>query len=95
MYHILPYSYEKALRLGVKISPSRREGKKIDVFDWNGQYICSIGDINYQDYPTYIRTSGIEYAQIRRRAYRQRHNKEKKNPNYLGSPAYYANNILW
>jgi len=95
MYKILPYSYEKALRLGVKITPSRHKGKKIDVYDWNENYICSIGDIKYKDYPTYIKTSGIDYAQIRRRLYRQRHDKEKKNPNYFGSPAFYANTILW
>ena len=33
MYHILPYSYNKARELGVNIYPSKKPGKKIDVYN--------------------------------------------------------------
>lgn len=92
MYEISNYSYDRAKKLGVKIKPSIRKGKKIDVYDWNDQYILSIGSIQYPDYPTYLKTKGKEYADERRRLYRLRH---KKNSEKLGSPAYYAYNILW
>ena len=92
MYEISKYSYDQAKKLGVKIKPSTRKGKKIDVLDWNNQYITSIGDIRYDDYTTYMKTKGKEYAEERRRLYRIRH---KKNAEKLGSAAYYSYNILW
>ena len=92
MYDISKYSFDQAKKLGVKIKQSTRKGKKIDVLDWNGQYILSIGDIRYDDYTTYLKNKGKEYAEERRRLYRIRH---KKNAEILGSRAYYAFNILW
>lgn len=92
MYEISNYSYDKAKKLGVKIKPSIKKGKKIDIYDWNDQYILSIGSIQYDDYPTYLKTKGKEYADERRRLYRLRH---KKNAEKIGSAAYYAYNILW
>ena len=50
----------------LKIKPSTRKDKKIDVYKDN-KYICSIGDINYYDYPTYIQNNGITYANERRK----------------------------
>ena len=92
MYEISNYSFERAKELGVKIRPSTKKGKKIDVFDWNGQYITSIGDIRYDDYTTYMKNEGKEYALQRRRLYRLRH---KKDGERLGSAGYYALKILW
>ena len=92
VYQIKKYSYIQAEKLGVKIKPSHKADKKIDVFDYNDQYICSIGDKNYPDFPTYIAMYGLEFAKERRRLYRIRHNKEKDN---LGSPGYYAYYLLW
>jgi len=92
MYHIKNYSYNQAEKLGVKIVSSHKKGKKIDVLDWNGNYICSIGDIHYKDYPTYIEERGLAYANQRRRLYHIRHKHEKGE---LGSPSYYAKRILW
>ena len=92
LYTIKPYSYKRAEDLGVKIKPSHKDFKKIDVFDYHGNYICSIGDIRYEDYPTYIETNGKHYADERRKLYRIRHKKEK---NVLGSAGYYAYNLLW
>lgn len=94
MYHIQPYTLAKAHELGVYIKPSTKKNKKIDIYDWNGNYIFSIGDKNYSDFPTYVKTHGMEYALTRRRLYHLRHKKEK-NPYWIGSPSYYSWNLLW
>jgi hypothetical protein len=91
-YNITKYSYDKAKELGVKIQPSEKKGKKIDVFDWNENYICSIGAKGYSDYPTFLSTCGRECADEHRRLYWIRH---RKDANKLGSAGYYAANILW
>ena len=92
MYQIQPYTYSQALKLGVKITPSKNPLKKIDVFDFNGNYICSIGALGYNDYPTYLKTKDKTYADERRRLYkiRHQHNRHKK-----GSASYYSDNLLW
>jgi hypothetical protein len=91
MYSITRYSYAQAQRLGVRIKPSTVQGKKIDVFRGNNK-VASIGDTAYPDYPTYIKTHGLAFAQERRRLYRLRH---AENAKVVGSPAYYALQILW
>jgi hypothetical protein len=91
-YEIQPYSFKQAKKLGVKIKPSTNPKKKIDVFDWNNQFICSIGAKGYSDFPTYIKEKGKEYADERRRLYKIRHNKDRVKE---GSPGYYSDNILW
>ncbi len=88
-YKILPYSYKQAKNLGVTIAPSKNKNKKIDVYK-DGQYICAIGDVNYNDYPTYLEKDK-ELAEKRRRLYHLRHKKDDV-PNTRG---YYALNILW
>ena len=88
-YKIEPEQIKNAERIGVLIEPSTRKGKKIDVFDKNGLYITSIGDINYLDYYKYMKIDPQE-AHIRQRSYLKRHGKKKK-----GSTGYYANQILW
>ena len=91
-YKILPYSNVRAEQLGVKIVPSHNPNKKIDVLDYHNNFICSIGDINYNDFPNYVKNFGLDYGLERRRLYHIRHQKEK---DILGSPAYYAKRILW
>jgi len=88
MYNILPYSYNKAKNLGVTIIPSTKQYKKIDVIK-NDKIIASIGDIRYDDYPTYLRKEGVTKANERRRLYHIRHKDNK------GLAGYYAKNILW
>ena len=95
MYDITQYSKDQAEKLGVRIRPSHNPKKKINVYDWNGQFITSIGQRGAGDYPTYIQTKGHKYAENRRRLYRIRHNKERENPNWEGSPSYYAWYLLW
>ena len=88
-YKILPYSFKQAKKLGVTIAPSKNPRKKIDVFR-DGKYICAIGDVNYNDYPTYLEKDK-ELAENRRRLYHMRHKKDNV-PNTRG---HYALNILW
>ena len=89
MYNIKKYSYDQAKKLGVTIKPSETKNKKIDVYKDN-IFICSIGDIHYSDYPTYLE-SDKELALERRRLYHLRHKKE----NIVGTRGYYSLKILW
>ena len=91
MYNIKNYTKEKAKELNVKIKPSTNKKKKIDVFK-DGRKIASIGAIGYSDYPTYIESKGIKYADERRKLYKIRHNKDLKQ---IGSNGYYSFHLLW
>ena len=91
MYKITDYSKKQADILHVKIKPSNKKNKKIDVIK-NGHVIASIGNINYFDYPTYIKEKGLKYAQKRKELYKIRH---KKDINIKNSPGFYAVKILW
>lgn len=84
MYVITEYSRQQARKLGVELRPSSNPKKKIDVYK-NGKKIASIGDINYSDYGTYLKTKGKAYADERRRLYRIRHKGENN----------YSLKILW
>lgn len=90
MYKILPYSYEKAAKLGVIIRPSLSKGKKIDVFK-NGIKIASVGAIGYGDYPHYLQINK-DLAEQKRRNYKARHAKDRV---IVGSPGFYADQLLW
>lgn len=91
-YKIDPEAKKVAKKLGVKIEPSKKKFKKIDVFDLNNQYITSVGDARYNDYRSYIKEKGKEYADTRRRLYKIRH---QRNRLVEGSPSYYADQLLW
>jgi len=91
MYEITNYSKAKAKQLGVKIKPSKNKNKKIDVFK-NDTFVASIGGAGYKDYPTYVKEDGLEKAKERRRLYKLRHAKDSM---IVGSPSFYASNILW
>ena len=93
VYRIKDYTYNQANRLGVKVYPSKRKNKKLDVFsDDHKYYLCSIGDIRYKDYPTYIEDEGQKIADEHRLAYRRRHYKELDK---VGSPGWFASLLLW
>jgi hypothetical protein len=91
MYQILPYSHEQARKLGVIIRPSTNPAKKIDVYRAD-QKVASIGAAGYKDYPTFMKEDGKVMAEQRRKAYHQRHHKDKQK---IGSAGYYAAMILW
>jgi hypothetical protein len=92
MYNILPNTYKKAKLLGIKIYPSTNPKYKIDIYDYNNNYIFSIGASGYLDYQYYLKLYGKSYAEERRRLYMIRHNKDI---NKEGSKGYYSFNLLW
>jgi hypothetical protein len=92
MYNILPYTRERAKRLGVIIKPSLKKGKKIDVFTPENDLICSIGALGYWDYPHYLQSNGKEYADNKRRLYKIRN---RKNIQEIGSKGWFADYLLW
>jgi len=92
MYKILPYTEAQARRLNVKIRPSTRKGKKLDVYDRQGNYITSVGAKGYLDYPTYKKLFGKQVADQRRRLYKIRHQADRS---VRRSPGWYADKLLW
>ena len=90
VYKITDYSYKKAKENDLIIKPYSKKNKKIDVYK-NNKFIVSIGDIRYNDYPTYIIKNGKSFADERRELYYKRHN--------IKSSKYSADNlaklILW
>ena len=91
MYTIKPRQKRAAKRLGLTIKPSTTANKKLDVY-LGDKKISSIGDINYNDYATYLKSNGLKYADNRKRLYKIRHEKTRK---VVGSKSYYADQILW
>jgi hypothetical protein len=91
-YHITNYSRRRAKQCNVKLRPSNTKGKKVDVFDFKGKKLASVGALGMMDYPTYILKKGRTYANKRRRLYTIRH---KKDMARRGSPGYWAKKILW
>ena len=92
MYKVTNYTKQQAKKLNVKITPSEKKNKKLDVFTTSGKYITSVGDNRYKDYPTYINEKGQKYADDRRKLYKARHEKDRKVRNSAG---YYADKLLW
>ena len=92
MYEITSYSKQKAKEYNVILKSNTKGKYKIDIFDKNGNYITSIGDVNYLDYPSYLRERGKEFADNRRRLYHIRHKKDISN---VGSRGWWSSVILW
>jgi hypothetical protein len=91
-YNITSYTKEQARAHNVVVKPSKVKGKKIDVFDKKGNKLASIGALGMGDYPTFKKTKGKEYAEVRRRLYKQRHEKDRHK---RGSAGYWADQLLW
>ena len=92
MYHILPYTYDRAKHLGVQIFPSENPKYKIEVYDANGLFITYCGAYGFSDFPHYIEERGLDYALNRRRLYKIRHQKDRLK---VGSRGYYSDQLLW
>ena len=93
MYKITEYTKDQADELGVVVKPSTKKNKKIDIFDKrDGQYITSVGQLGYMDYPTYLKQYGRQIADKRREAYYKRFGKKAEKPN---TNAFYAAKLLW
>jgi len=91
-YTITKYTKKKAEEMGLQVFPSDSPKYKIDVYDHRGLYMFSGGARGMNDYPTYIKTKGKEYADERRRLYRIRHKKEIEAE---GTRGYYIAKLLW
>lgn len=91
-YRITSYTKARARELNVTVKPSSVKGKKIDVFNKKGEKLASVGYLGMGDYPTFIKKKGKEYADVRRRLYKQRHEKDRHK---RGSAGYYADKLLW
>ena len=88
-YKISEYTKKQAIKLNVEVKPSTNKNKKVDVFK-NNTKIATIGDINYNDYPSWIKKEGKTYADQRRKLYKIRHKNDLD-----GKNGYYANKLLW
>ena len=91
-YIITKYSYDRAKELGLTIKLSQFTTKKLDVYDAQNNYINSIGDSKYNDYPTYCILYNKVYADRRRELY---HNRHKFNADVKYSKQWLALNLLW
>ena len=91
-YIISEHSKIQAKKLNLIIKVSTRKNKKIDVYDAQNTYINSIGNINYNDYGSYLKIFGQIYANKRQRLYHARH---QKGINIINSKQYLSANILW
>ena len=76
---------KKAQKIGVVVKKSTRKNKKLDVFNKDGKYLKSIGDINYQDFT-------IHKDPVRRKNYKKRFEKSRHKK---GTASYFADQILW
>lgn len=91
-YSITKYTYRRAKELGVTVKPSTVKGKKIDVFNKEGEKVASVGALGMNDYPTWIKKAGKKFADARRKAYKNRHEKDRHEK---GSNGWYADQLLW
>jgi len=91
LYPITQYTKEKADDLDVNVQPSKNKNKKIDVYK-DGKLVASVGAKGYKDYPTYLKTEGKKIADERRRLYKKRHSSDRHK---VGTPSYYADQLLW
>jgi len=94
-YQITSRQRANARRLGVSIKPSTVKGKKLDVFKGTGKdkkKVASIGAASMMDFDRWKAKEGIEKANARRKAFRSRFAKQRTK---VGTPAYYASEILW
>ena len=92
-YSISQYTKDKANKLNVNVKLSTNKDKKIDVFDKrSNKKLASIGARGMMDYPTYVKSKGINYANQRRKLYKLRHNEYRKK---VGTNSYDADKLLW
>ena len=90
LYKVEPYSLTRAEQLGVILKPSANVKRKIDIYDKEGQYICSCGDSRYYDFPYYLNQYGLEYAEAKRHLYHIKNKPKRKN-----TASFFEKEILW
>ena len=77
MYKITAYTKKQAKKFNVVVKPSKNPKKKLDVFR-NGHLIARVGAKGYDDYPTFWKKFGKQYADYKRSLYKRRHKKDLK-----------------
>jgi hypothetical protein len=82
---LLAKAQRKARRIGYKVKPSTRKGKKLDVFNKEGKKVGSIGALGYSDFNQHK-------DKQRRKNYKSRHGKYRTR---VGTNSYFADKILW
>lgn len=90
-YTITQYTRDQAKRIGVTVKHSTNPEKKIDVFK-DGKKIAAVGATGYNDYPTYMKKNGKEYADRRRKMYKMRHEKDRHE---RWTNGWLADQLLW
>ena len=88
MYKITNYTLKRAKQMGLIVKPSSNKNKKLDVY----KKVATIGAKGMNDYPTYIKKNGIQFAKTRRRLYKMRHEKDRHVKNSNG---WFADKLLW
>lgn len=91
-YEIQPYTFNRAKELGVQVKPSVTGNYKLDVLNKKGDIISRVGDRRYGDFPTFLKQEGKTFAEKRRKAYKVRHEKDRKQK---GTRGYFADQLLW
>ena len=91
MYQISQETRRIAKANGLRVEPSQVKHKKISVFRGD-DYLGSVGAIGYDDYHTFKRKQGEDFADERRRLYLQRHQKDRFKKDSKG---YLASVLLW
>jgi len=88
MYKITNYTLKRAKQMGLIVKPSLNKDKKLDVY----KKVATIGAKGMNDYPTYIKKNGIQFAKTRRLLYKIRHEKDRHVKNSNG---WFADKLLW
>ena len=76
MYKISEETYKIAKVHNLIIKPSPKGNYKLDVYDINNKYICSVGDVRYLDFHLYKKIKGEKVANDKRILYHKRHHKD-------------------
>jgi len=90
-YVIREYTRRRASDLGVQVVPSNISSKKIDVVR-DDKVIASVGAKGMGDYATYLETHDKEFAEIKRRLYKQRNERHRTIKN---TPGWWGDQLLW
>ena len=98
-YTILPYTRQRAEKLGLQVRASNKDDKKIDVLR-SGKVIASVGASGFKDYPTYRQLEkkgnvSVGTAEKRKEAYHARHGVYPKRRDGEYTPGFLAGQLLW
>lgn len=98
-YFIHPYTKKQANKHKLVIYPAQDGKHKLEVYDYDGDFLGRVGAYGYLDYPQYLALEDAELvppgtACERRRLYHLRHRSEK-NYDVKFSRSWLAKTLLW